>query len=174
MSNALIFFHLKLVSKVSLAIGAVAVLVLLGALTLITGEGGQSYGTIIASHSLTRRHLGAAMAAAGLLLIAFTCIITCLIIYYSSFRVAGPLYRFGQNLRLASSSDSSALIELRSGDALLRHADGVKHAVGTLRGHFLQVGAAAHAAAAAAAAGDSAGYAAALARLDELDAQVTL
>lgn len=174
MSATVILFHLKLVSKVSLAIGVVASLVLLGVLTLITGEGGQSYGTIIASHSLTRRHLGAAMVAAGLLLVAFTCLITCLIIYYSSFRVAGPLYRFGQNLRLASSSDSSALLELRSGDALVRHADGVKQAVGALREHYLQVDVTAHAAAAAAAAGDSAGYAAALARLKELDAQVAL
>ena len=174
MSSTVILFHLKLVSKVSLAIGVAASLVLLGVLTLITGEGGQSYGTIIASHSLTRRHLGAAMAAAGLLLVAFTCIVTCLIIFYSSFRVAGPLYRFGQNLRLASSSDSSALIELRSGDALVRHADGVKHAVGALRGHYLKMELAARAAAAAVAAGDSAGYAAAQARLEELDAQVAL
>lgn len=174
MSTTVILFHLKLVSKVSLAIGVVAVLVLVAVLTLITGEGGHSYGTIIASHSLSRRHLGAAMVAAGLLLVAFTCILTCLIIYYSSLRVAGPLYRFGQNLRLASSSDSSTLIELRSGDALVRHAEGVKHAVGAVRGHYLQLGMAARAAATAAAAGDSAGYAAALAQLKQLDAQVAL
>lgn len=169
-----IFFHLKLVARISLALGVIAALVLLAMLNLITGESGESYGAIIRSHSLTRRHLGAAMLAAGLLLLAFTALVTCLIVLYSSFRVAGPLYRFGQNLQLASASDHTALVELRRADPLSAHADGVKQAVAAVRAHYAGMNGACARAAQALAAGDACAYAEAVARLKQADAHVRL
>lgn len=169
-----IFFHLKLVAKISLGVAVLAALALLVLLTVITGVGGESYGAIIASHSLTRRHLGAAMLVAGLMLVAITGAVTCLIVYYSSFRVAGPLYRFGQNLHLAHACDITPLVELRRGDPLGQHAIAVKQAVATLRAHTIAINHACDRAAAALAARDGAGYAQALARLKELDAHVRL
>lgn len=167
-----VFFHLKLVAGISLAVGVLAALVLLAILTLITGESGESYGAIIRSHSLTRRHLGAAMLVAGLLLLAFTALVTCLIVLYSSFRVAGPLYRFGQNLQLAGTSDRTALVELRRADPLGAHADGVKQAVAAVRAHYAGLNDACQCAAQALAAGDAHAYAEALARLKQADAHV--
>lgn len=168
----MIFFHFKLVAKISLAVGTLAVLALLAVLTLITGDTGESYGAIIRSHSLTRQHLGAAMLVAGLLLVAITGFITWLIVLYSSFRVAGPLYRFLQNLKLASASDSTELIELRKGDALSKQSACIKQAVSTLRQHYAEMKIAADEASSALAAGNAARYADAIARLKELDGKV--
>ncbi len=170
----MVFFHLKLVAKISLAVGAVAVLVLLAVLTLITGDGGETYGEVIRSHSLTRQELGVAMLVAGLLLVAITGVITWLIVLYSSFRVAGPLYRFSQNLKLAGASDTSALIDLRQGDALATQAVHIKQAVATLRQHRAALKMAAAEAACALAAGHGADYADAIARLNGLDEKVQL
>lgn len=170
----MVFFHLKLVAKISLAVGAVAVLLLLAVLTLITGDGGESYGELIRSRSLTRQELGLAMLVAGLLLVAITGVITWLIVLYSSFRVAGPLYRFSQNLKLARTSDASALIDLRQGDALATQAAHIKQAVTALRQHHAALKMAAADAASALAAGHGAQYADAIARLNRLDEKVRL
>lgn len=169
-----ILFHLKLVVRIGLAVGALAALVLLAMLTLISGDSGEVYGDIIRRHSLTRQHLNQAMLVAGLLLVAVTAIITSLIGYYSTYRVSGPLYRFGQNLRLATFDEQAPLAALRRGDALSEQAAGVRAAVTGLRAHVAQRDAAAAAAAQALAAGERARYAAAVARLKELDAQVSL
>lgn len=168
----MIYFHLKLVAKISLAVGAAAVLVLLAALTLITGDTGESYGAIIRSQSLTRQQLGPAMLVGGLLLVAVAGFITWLIALYTSFRVAGPLYRLAENLKLARASNSIELIGLRKGDALFKQADGINHAVSNLRQHYGDLKIAADAASSALVAGDAARYADATARLKELDEKV--
>ena len=170
----IIFFHLKLVAKISTAVGVLAVMVLLGVLTMITGKTGESYGAIIRLHSLTRQQLGPAMLVAGLLLVAIAGAITCLIVYYSSFRVAGPLYRFSQNLQLARSRGPSAPQGLRRGDPLSRQAAAIDQAMARLRAHHAGVADAAGAAARALAADDAIAYAMALATLKALDAQIRL
>lgn len=169
-----IFFHLKLVAKVSLLVGLLAALVLLAVLTLITGATGESYGAIIRLHSLTRQHLGPAMLVAGLVLIAFTGAITCLIVYYTSFRVAGPLHRFSQNLKLARIGNRAPPLALRSGDPLAPQAAAIEQALAVLRAHGAALEQAGAAAAAALAAHDAPAYEAALARLKGLDAEVRL
>lgn len=173
-NEPIIFLHLKLVAKISLAVGALAILVLIVVLTLITGDSGESYGAIIRSHSLTRQHLGSAMLVAGLLLVAITGFITWLIVLYSKFRVDGPLYRFSQNLKLAIASDTIELIELRKGDAMSKHAAAIKQAVSTMRQHHAEIRIAAAAAASALTEGNAAQYADAIARLRVLDAKVNV
>lgn len=169
-----ILFQLKLVTRISLAIGLLAALVLLGMLFLISGGQGQTYGELIRMHSLTRVHLNTAMLVAGLLLVTVAAVITSVIAWYSSYRVAGPLYRFGQNLRLAGDDGHAPLVGLRRGDALTEQALAVRQAVATLRAHHAAGTAAAREAALAVAAGDAVRYAKALARLKELDAQASL
>lgn len=169
-----IFFHLKLVAKVSLAVGALAALVLLAVLTLITGATGETYGDIIRLHSLTRQQLGPAMLVAGLLLVAVTGAVTCLIVYYTSFRVAGPLYRFSQNLKLARTDGQAVPLALRRGDALGQQALAIEQALGAVRAHGAALALAGAAAAAALAADDAPAYAAALARLKGLGEEVRL
>jgi hypothetical protein len=170
----LVLFHLKLVAKISLAVGALSVLVLLVVLTVITGPTGQSYGAIIRAHSLTRQHLGAAMLVAGLLLVALTGLITWLIVFYSSFRVAGPLYRFTQNLKLVRGGDVDAPRATRRGDVFARQAQHIDQAIAGVRAQHASLHAGIAALAAALAAGDAVQYADALARLNDIDAKVQL
>jgi hypothetical protein len=151
-----------------------AVLVLVGMLTMISGDSGEVYGDIIRRHSLTRQHLYPAMLVSGLLLVAVSALITSLIGYYSTYRVVGPLYRFGQNLRLATFDEHAPLVALRRGDALTEQSSGVRQAITRLRAHYSEQDGAAAAAAQALAAGDRARYAGAVARLKDLDAEVNL
>lgn len=168
----LIFFHLKLVAKISLGVGAVAVMSLLISMLLISGPAEESYAEIIRSNSITRAHLAKVMLMIGLMLVAIAGVITWMIALYSSFRIAGPLYRFSQNLKLASASDSAPLVNLREGDSLLPQADGIKRAVGVLRDHYAEVEQASRDASAALAREDAAAYADAVARLKVLDEKV--
>jgi hypothetical protein len=170
----IIFFHFKLIAKVSAAVSMLAILVLMATLVTISGESGGTYGEIIRGRSLTREHLGVAMLVAGLLLVAVTGVITSLIVFYSSFRVAGPLYRFSQNLKLARSGDFSPPQGLRKGDALSRQAAAIEQAIGAVREHYGALEEARSSAMAALDCDDAEGYAAALARLRELDAKVGL
>ena len=170
----LIFFHLKLVAKVGVAVAALAALVLGVVVWLITNGAGDSYQAVIRSNSLTRQHLGMAMLLAGLLLVAITGLITWLIVLYTSFRVAGPLYRFSQNLKFADSMEAGELTKLRKGDALLAQAAGIQQAVAMLRQHRADLKAAALDAANALATGRAEQYADALARLKLLDDKVRL
>lgn len=171
-NEPLIFFHLKLVAKISLGVGAVAVLSLLISMLLVSGPIDENYAQIIRSNSITRAHLGKVMLMIGLMLVAIAGVITWMIALYSSFRIAGPLYRFSQNLKLASASDSAPLINLRQGDSLLPQADNIKQAVATLRDHYAEVEQAAREASAALERGDAAAYADAMARLKVLDEKV--
>lgn len=170
----LIFLHLKLVAKIGVAVATLAALALVTVVLLITNGAGDSYDAIIRSNSLTRQHLGMAMLVAGLALVVVAGLITWLIVLYTSFRVAGPLYRFSQNLKLANTRDAVELTALRKGDALTAQAAGIQQAVATLRQHQADLEAAAKDAASALSAGRAGQYADALARLKMLDDKVRL
>lgn len=171
-NEPLIFFHLKLVAKISLGVGTVAVLSLLISLLLISGPADDTYSAIIRTNSMTRDNLGKVMLTIGLMLVAIAGVITWLITLYSSFRIVGPLYRFTQNLKLAGTSDSSRLIELRKGDALRDQSANIQRAVANLRDHYAQVEQVSGEALAAFDKGDAAAYEDAVSRLKALDEKV--
>lgn len=167
-----IFFHLKLVAKIGLGVGAVAVLSLLISLLLISGAAEDAYAEILRSNSMTRENLGMVMLSIGLMLVAIAGVVTWLIALYSSFRIAGPLYRFTRNLQLAGLSDVSALTGLRKDDALKEQSAHIRKAVGKLREHYAEVEKTAEAALRAIENGDAGAYADAVARLKALDGKV--
>lgn len=168
----LIFFHLKLVAKISLALGAIAMIALVIALTMVTDQSGETYSAIVQVQHLKSENLGKVMLVAGLLLLAITGLVTWLIALYSSFRIAGPLYRFSQNLRLAAADESAPLIDLREGDSLRTESEMIKQTVAAVRAHHAEVAAAARQACDAIASGDEAGYARSVAQLRTLDEKV--
>lgn len=168
----LIFFHLKLVAKISLALGAIAMIALVIALTMVTDQSGETYSAIVQVQHLKSENLGKVMLVAGLLLLAITGLVTWLIALYSSFRIAGPLYRFSQNLRLAAADESAPLIDLREGDSLRTESEMIKQTVAAVRAHHAAAAAAARQARDAVASGDEAGYARSVARLGMLDEKV--
>lgn len=171
-NEPLIFIHLKLVAKISLGVGTIAVLSLLISLALISGQADDSYLEIIRGNSITEAHLGRVMLTIGLMLVAIAGVITWLIVLYSSFRIVGPLYRFAQNLKLAGDSDSAALIDLREGDAMRKQEENIKAAVAALREHYACVETVSRQAFAALEKGEAAAYADAVARLKALDDKV--
>lgn len=162
--------HRKLVAKIALSVSAISCIILLITLTLITNDAGESYGAIISSHALTRQQLKPAMLVAALILITFTGLITWLITLYSSFRLAGPLYRFTQHFKLATINPSAMeMIPIRKGDALQEQAKTVKQAFDNLHDHYSAMKEITHEASSALTAGDSARYSKAVARLKHLD-----
>lgn len=173
-NQPLIFLHLKLVGKISLGVGIIAVFSLLISLMFVTGQTQESYAQIVRNHSLTRTHLATVMLMIGLMLVAIAALITWMIVMYSSFRIAGPLYRFSQNLKLASASDVAVLGKLRRGDSLLEQEENIRLAVATLRDHYAAIEQASDAAAAALEKDDAAGYAEAVACLKALDEKVSV
>lgn len=170
--KALIFLHLKLVAKISVAVGAVAVLSLLVSLLLIPVPVGDSYEAIIRSKSITREQLGPFMLLIGLGLVAVAAAITWVITLYSSFRIAGPLYRFTENLKLASLDDVTELTGLRRGDSLHAQQETIRHAVESLRTHYGAVEEASSQALNAIENRDAEAYAMAVQRLRELDEKI--
>lgn len=135
-SNSCIAHHVRLVGKLGLSVGIAAGTVLLLTLTLITHSSGEHYGQIIRAHALTRQYLGPAMLVAGLALLAIIGVITWLIALYSSFRIAGPLYRFSRNLELAGAIGPIVPIKIRADDVLQKEAREIEDALSAVRSHL--------------------------------------
>ncbi|MGE5622687.1 MAG: hypothetical protein ACM3WS_06000 [Bacillota bacterium] len=152
----------------------VAVLCLLVALSVLAGPAGESYESIIRSSSVTRAQMGPVMLIAGLILVALTGVLTWMIALYSSFRIAGPLYRFTQNFKLAMESDSAGLINLRAGDSLRAQERHIGQAVEALRAHHAALDQLARQACSALDQGDAGAYAQAVNRLQALDEKVRI
>lgn len=108
--------QLTLVSRLAFLTGLVAIIVLVILVSYLSGANGETYEKIFKSHWLTHERFGTAMWIAGLILLSLVAFITGLISVYSSFRVAGPLYRFSQNFSITS--DSQLRLGLRRNDAL--------------------------------------------------------
>lgn len=172
-----IFFHLKLVAKITLLVGAAACAGLILTLMSISQQSGSSYAETIRSFSLTREHLGIALLVAGLFLVAFAAVITWLITLYSSFRIAGPLFRFSRNLEMSITQGPKTLVPIRKRDSLQKEHGQLALSVHSLQAQYGALREAAGRAVASLESGDKQGYAeaaSAIAKLKELDSRVRL
>jgi len=172
-----IFFHLKLVAKITLLVGATACAGLVLVLMSISHQTGSTYAESIRSFSLTREHLGAALLIAGLFLVAFAAVITWLISLYSSFRIAGPLFRFSRNLEMFIARGSTTLVPIRKGDSLQKEYGHLELSAHSLQAHYDALRETAGRAMTILESGDKHGYheaASAIAKLKELDSHVRL
>jgi len=131
-----VLFHLNLVGKVALLVGAVACAGLVLVLLFITDKSGACYGEIFRSNSLTRQSLGPAMLVAGLGLVAFSGAMTWLVSLYSSFRIAGPLFRFARNLELMIENGPSSPVPIRTKDRLQREGRQLERSTDRLQAHY--------------------------------------
>jgi len=100
---------------IALLTGLAAAVVLGSLIHFLSTEGGTNYSEIIRAHWLAQSHLAPALWIAGLFLLSLVALITGLIAIYSSFRIAGPLYRFARNL---SVSEKHSIIGIRQDDCL--------------------------------------------------------
>jgi len=128
---------LKLVSRFALYTSLVAVVLLVISVLFLTDKTGTSYAEIIYAHSLTAKQLKPVLLISGLCLLSFVAFITWLFTIYSSFRIAGPLFRFSRNLENAA--EGIAPIGVRKDDALQDVSDQLKQSVSSLHNHYREI-----------------------------------
>ena len=158
------FNSLKLVGRISLWFSLVA-LVGLGVVVILSGAADGDYLTTIQSLAATRERLPFIMLSGGLVLAAGTGLTTWLITLYSTFRVAGPLYRFARNLETGIHSGKVPAIKIRGSDYLQDESALLQHSVGNLYDHYRAIDAQAVAALSAFQRGDTGAVEASLADL---------
>lgn len=171
--NCRLFYHLKIIGIVALAVGGLSFAALLLLLAFISDNSGSAYWEIVKSGSITRQSLGPGMLLAGLFLVSAAAAITWLISLYASFRIAGPLFRFSRNMEILIESGAVTLTPIRKDDQLQEEARQFAQSVDLLQGHYREIGAAADNALALIDSGGR-GLAQSLAKLRELDRRVQL
>jgi hypothetical protein len=131
-----VFFHLRLVGKISVSIAATAALGLTLLVALLVHEKGANYREMIGAFGLARENLGPALLLFGLAMALVAGIVTWLVTLYASFSFAGPLYRFSRNLELVTEQGPVAPVPLRGSDRLQRECNSFRDAVAKLREHY--------------------------------------
>ncbi len=131
-----VMFHLKSVAKIALSVGLIASVALLAVIFLVTDENGADYARNISSRSVTKESLGAAMFVFGLSIVALASVSTWLITLYSSFRIAGPLFRFSQNLRSIIEDAFALPVAIRRTDMLQQQWNEFDASQERLREHY--------------------------------------
>ncbi|MDO8787238.1 MAG: hypothetical protein Q7J42_04105 [Sulfuritalea sp.] len=172
-----VLFHVKWVARIALSVGVVAVVGAPLAIFLATNENGGGYARIVVSHSLTQQSLGPLMLIFGLLLVVVAAIATWSIALYSSFRIAGPLFRFSQNLRDVIENPFAVPMAIRQTDMLQREWTDFDASQARLREHYASLRQAldhCRRTAPGSADADTAGSAPALARLQDVERRVQL
>lgn len=125
--------YLQLISKLSISIFLMTTLTLLVSLVLAFANHDSSYSGFINSQTITRHNLQIVLVIASIFLLSVTALITWLICLYSSFKVAGPLYRFTQNLLHAPDPDS--MLPVRSNDIFQELSSNILSSAKTIQQH---------------------------------------
>jgi hypothetical protein len=136
-AEGLRLLHLKLVGKVALSTGIAAAIIMLFLVFVVSQDNGTSYLEVIQSYTLTRAHLRPLMTLAALLLLVLVGLSVGFIALYTSFRIAGPLYRLAHNLQATTSLAQQRGI--RRGDALHGIVGEWRESVDALEGHYQQL-----------------------------------
>lgn len=131
-----ILFHLRWVANIALWVGALAAAGLACVLLLLTDANGESYGAMIQSHSIAQHRLGPALLIGGFFLLAVTAVLTWLIALYSSFRIAGPLWRLSRNLEASIRLGPVPPVPIRDSDRLHAEAALLEQSVAAVTGHY--------------------------------------
>jgi len=105
-----------IVAKVSLSISIITFSILVIMISIIMIDSTDNYEAFIQSQIITHKNMPYAIGIAGLLLVLLSSLISWFISLYGSFKIAGPLYRFSQNLRHCHNSDK--MLALRADDCL--------------------------------------------------------
>lgn len=125
--------NVKLVAKIGLSVAIASCLGLLLLLILIGNEKANGYGQVIGVFGLVRQRLGPAMLVFGLVLAGFAGITTWLFSLYTSFRIAGPLYRISRDLEQLIEQGPVTPMPIRATDDLQSEWKEFEASVATLR-----------------------------------------
>jgi hypothetical protein len=131
-----ILLQLRWVAKIALWVGAIAAAGLAIMLYVLTDTAGVSYGDLIKSNSAAQHHLGPSLLIGGFFLLGFTAVLTWMIALYSTFRVAGPLFRLTRNLEASISSGPGKPVPIRDSDGLRQEAALLEKSLAVLEAHY--------------------------------------
>ncbi len=109
---------LRFTAKISMGLSILSI-VFLALIISFYGSDEKGYSEIIVALWRTNDNLLLSVLIVGSMLIIIVAIMTWIICLYSSFRLAGPIYRLQQQLGLASNDNSTQLTRLRNQDSLL-------------------------------------------------------
>lgn len=126
--------QVRLVGKISLWFSLVATLGL-AVVVLLAGSPQVGYLDNVQSLTMTHRQLPLVMLVGGLGLAAGTGMTTWLITLHSSFRVAGPLYRFSRNLETGIETGRVPRIRIRGTDYLHPECEALEQTAMALEGY---------------------------------------
>lgn len=129
-------FHLQLVAKIAFLLALISAAGLLTVIFWVTDDSGASYGSIIMSRSLTQQKLAPVMVVFGLLSVFVAATATWLIALYSSHRIAGPLFRFAENITAIHRDAFASPVAIRQTDMLQRDWQAFDAAQRRLREHY--------------------------------------
>ena len=134
-----LLFNWHFVGKIALVVAAISCLAAVLVLHFITGSSGQNHAEVIRYFSQSRQGVGQVLLAVGFILISFASIITWLIALYTSFYIAGPLFRFARNFETLSKQGPVALPPIRKTDRLKNEEQQIKLSVDRLQKHYGQM-----------------------------------
>lgn len=129
-------FDVRLVAKIALSVAVASCVGLLLVLFMVTDDRGTSYAHLIGATELTRQNLKPALLVFGLVMVFFAGITAWLFSLYTSFRIAGPLYRIARDLETAIERGPMAPDPIRKTDQLQREWLQFDASVAVLREHY--------------------------------------
>ncbi len=129
-------FDVRLVAKIALSVAVASCVGLLLVLFMVTDDRGTNYGHLIGATELTNQNLKPALLVFGLVMVVFAGITTWLFSLYTSFRIAGPLYRITRDLETAIERGPAAPDPIRKTDQLQRERMQFDASVAALREHY--------------------------------------
>ncbi|MDH5516872.1 MAG: hypothetical protein OEY36_03505 [Gammaproteobacteria bacterium] len=124
-----------IITRISLSVVLSTALILLVMISIVLVGYDGNYGDFIQSQAISQKNMRFAIVLVSLLLIFITALISWLIGLYSSFRIAGPLYRFTQNL--AHCYETQRMLNIRSDDYLQDLSKSIISAAKQLEAHKL-------------------------------------
>ena len=133
---------LHLVGQICLLVAGLTTLALVMLARYFDSPGGEDYAAAIGQFALFKATLDQAMLFGALVLVVLTCVTTWVIATYSSFRVAGPLYRLARNLERLVEQRRPMLLPLRAGDRLQQEAFELNLSQRSLVEHYARLDAA--------------------------------
>lgn len=127
----------KLVAKIGLSVALASclglLLVLFPVLFPAGAEKGVDYRQIVGAYGSARQAIGPAMLVFGLVMVGFAGITTWLFSLYTSFRIAGPLFRISRNLETQIEQGPVVPTPVRTTDSLQDEAQAFAAGVAALR-----------------------------------------
>jgi len=129
-------FHLKWVGKIALLVALVAAVGLVAAVLGVSDDQTTSYTSLVVSRGMTQQKLMPVMWIFGLLCVFVAALTTWLIALYSSHRIAGPLFRFAQNIDAILRQPFNVPMAIRKTDVLQREWHEFDLAQARLRSHY--------------------------------------